>query len=79
MLSNPAEFAATAAKSLQSCLTLCYPMPVAHQAPLMECSRQEYWSTLPFPPPGDLLDPGIKLASPALAGGFVSTKRPGTP
>jgi len=27
--------------------------------------RQEYWSGLPFPPPGDLLDPGIKLASPA--------------
>ena len=36
-------------------------------------SRQEYWSELPFPPPGDLLNPGIKLAflmSPALAGGF---------
>ena len=38
-----------------------------------EFSRQEYWSGLPCPPPGDLPDPGIKtlsLASPALAGGF---------
>ena len=39
----------------------------------MGLSRQEYWSELPFPPPGDLLDPGIKpafLMSSALAGGF---------
>ena len=36
------------------------PWTVAHQAPLsMEFSRQEYWSGLPFPPPGDLPDPGI--------------------
>ena len=43
---------------------------VAHQAPLsMEFSRQEYWSGAPSPPPGDLPDPGIELAtlaSPAL-------------
>ena len=40
---------------------------VASQAPLsMGFSRQEYWSGLPFPPPGDLLDPGIKPKSPAL-------------
>ena len=32
----------------------------------MEYSRQEYWSGLPFPPPGDLPDPGIKSESPAL-------------
>ena len=47
---------------------------IVHQAPLpMEVFRQEYWSGLPFPPPGDLADPGIKLASlvfPALACGF---------
>jgi len=37
---------------------------VAHQAPLpMEFSRQEYWSGLPFPTPGDLSDPGIEPAS----------------
>ena len=38
---------------------------------------QEYWSGLPFPPPGDLPDPGIEPASsvsPALAGGFFTTE-----
>ena len=43
------------------------PWTVAHQAPLpMEFSRQAYWSGLPFPPPGDLPDPGIEPRSPAL-------------
>ena len=43
------------------------PWTVAHQAPLsMEFSRQEYWSGLPFPSPGDLPDPGIEPGSPAL-------------
>ena len=43
------------------------PWTVAHQAPLsMRFSRQEYWSGLPCPPPGDLPHPGIKPASPAL-------------
>ena len=50
---------------------------VAHQAPLsMGFSRQEYWSGLPFPIPGDLPDTGIESASPvspALAGGFFTT------
>ena len=50
---------------------------VACQAPLsMGFSRQEYWSGLPFPSPGDLSDPGINtasLTSPALAGGFFIT------
>ena len=50
---------------------------VAHQAPLSTgFSRQEYWNGLPFLPPGDLPDPGIKpvsLVSPALAGGFFTT------
>ena len=43
---------------------------------------KEYWSELPFPPPGGLPDPGIKLASPAspaLAGGFFTTEPPGNP
>ena len=41
------------------------PWTVAHQAPLsMGFSRQEYWDGLPFLPPGDLPDPGIKSASP---------------
>ena len=46
-----------------------------HQAPLsMGFSRQEYWSGLPFPPPGDIPDPGIKpvsFASPVLAGDSI--------
>ena len=49
---------------------------VAHQASLsMGFSRQEYWSGLPFPPPGDLPNPGIEpasLMSPALAGRFFT-------
>ena len=48
----------------------------------MESSRQEYWSGLPFPTPGDLLDPGIEpmsLVSPALAGVFSTTVQPGKP
>ena len=46
---------------------------VARQAPL---SRQEYCSGLPFPPPGDLPDPGIEPAAPALAGGVFTTEPP---
>ena len=38
---------------------------------------QEYWSGLPFPPPGGLPDPGIEPASPALVGGFFTTEPPG--
>ena len=46
---------------------------VARQAPLsMGFSRQEYWSGLPFPPPGDLPDPGIEPGSPILADGFFT-------
>ena len=53
---------------------------VAHQTPLsMGFPRQEYWSGLPFPSPGDLLDPGIEPTSPALAGGFYTTESPRKP
>ena len=45
----------------------------------MGFSRQEYWSGLPFPPPGDLPNPGIKPVSPALAGRFFTTEPPGKP
>ena len=65
------------AKLLQSCLTLCDPMDCSPQALLsMGFSRQEYWSRLPFPPPGDLPNPRIKPASPgspASAGRFFTT------
>ena len=43
----------------------------------MELSRQEYWSALSFPPPGDLPDPGIKPVSLALVGGFLPLEPPG--
>ena len=62
-----------------SCLTFVTPWSVAHQAPLsMRFPRQEYWSGLPFPSPGDLPDPGIEPRSLALqvisciAGGFFT-------
>ena len=63
-----------------SCLAVsasATPWTVAGQAPLsMGFSRQECWSGLPCPSPGDLPDPGIKpesLMSPILAGGFFTT------
>ena len=59
------------------------PWTVAHQAPLsMRFSRQEHWSGLPFPSPGDLPDPGMEPefpASPALAGRFFTIKPLGKP
>jgi len=44
---------------------------------MVEFPRQEYWSVLPFPSPGDLPDPGIELASSALAGRLFTTEPPG--
>ena len=64
------------AKSLQSRSTLCNLMDSSLPGFSVEFSRQEYWSGLPFPSPGDLPAPGIKsesLMSPALAGGFFTT------
>ena len=59
------------------------PWTVALKAPLsMGFSRQEYWSGLSFPIPGDLHDSGIEpvsLMSPVLAGGFYTTEPPGKP
>ena len=43
----------------------------------MEFSRQENWSELPFPSPGDLPDPETEPTSPVLAGGFFTTEPPG--
>ena len=72
--------AAATAKSLQSCPTLCDPWTVAHQAPLsMEFSRQEYWSGLPFPSPGDLPEPGIEPESPALEADALPSELLGKP
>ena len=75
------------AKLLQSCPTLWDPvdccLPGVHQAPLStEFSRQEYWSGLPLPPPGDLLHPGIEpvsLTSPAWHEDSLPLTPPGKP
>ena len=64
------------------CPTLTTPWTLACRAPLsMEFSRQEYWSGLPFPSPGDLPDPGIKPRSPVLQADSLPTelgRKPGT-
>ena len=62
----------------QSCPTLCDLWTVAHQAPpSMGFSRQEYWSGLPFPSPGDLPNPGIELRSPILQADTLTSEPPG--
>ena len=51
--------------------------PIARQPPLsMRFSRQEYWNGLPLPSPRDLINSGIKAASPAVAGGFFISVPP---
>ena len=56
------------------------PWTVAHQAPpSMGFSRQEYWSGLPFPSPGDLPDPGIEPRSPAFQADALTSEPPGKP
>ena len=65
---------------LLSCVQLFMaPWTLAYQAPLsLEFSSLEYWSSLPFPPPGDLPDPRVKPRSLALAGRFFTTVLPGS-
>ena len=64
----------------QSCLTLVTLWTAARQAPLsMGFSRQEYWSGLPCPPPGDLPSPGIEPMSPALLVDSLPSEPPGKP
>ena len=64
---------------LLSCVRLfAAPWTVAHQAPpSMEFSRQEYWSGLPFPSPGDLPDPRIEPGSPAIQADALPSEPPG--
>ena len=65
-------------KSLSRVRLFATPWTVAHQAPgSMGFSRQEYWSGLPFPSPGDLPDPGIKARSPALQADSLPSEPPG--
>ena len=65
-------------KSLSRVRLFAIPWTVVYQASLsMGFSRQEYWSGLPFPSPGDLPDPGIKPRSPALQGDALPSEPPG--
>ena len=68
------------AQSCQSCLTLCYPMDCSPTgSPVLGFPKQECWSGLPFPSPGDLSNPGIKPASsvsPALQTDSLSLGKP---
>ena len=66
-------------KSLSHVRLFATPWTVAHQAPpSMGFSRQEYWSGLPFPSPGDLPNAGIKPRSPALQADALSSELPGS-
>ena len=55
------------------------PWTSAHEAPLSQFSKQEYWSGFLFHSPGDLPNPGTESTSPALAGGLLTTEPPGKP
>ena len=67
-------------KSLSRVQLFSTPWTVAYQTPLsMGFSRQEYWSGLPFPSPGDLPNPGIKPGSPALQADALLSEPPGKP
>ena len=67
-------------KSLSRVRLFVTPWPVAHQAPpSMAFSRQEYWSGLPFPSPGDLPDAGIEPRSPVLQADALTSEPPGKP
>ena len=71
------------AQSLSHVLLFVTPLTIALQASLsMGLSQQEHWSGLPFPPPGNLLDPRIDsmfLRAPALAGEFFPSELFGKP
>ena len=64
----------------KTCLTLATPWTIACQVPLsMEFPRRKHWSGLPFPPPGDLPNPGIEPRSPALQVDSLPSELPGKP
>ena len=73
-----APFVVIVVQSLSRVQLFATPWTIACQAALsMGFPRQEYWSELPFPSPGDLPDPNMEPESPALAGGFFTTEQPG--
>ena len=67
-------------ESLSGVRLFATPWTVAYQAPLtMGFSRQEYWSGLPFPSPGDFPDPGFDPGSPALQADSLPSEPQGSP
>ena len=65
-------------KSLSRVQLFATPWTITYEAsPSMGFSRQEYWSGLPFPSPGDLPNPGIELRSPALEADTLTSEPPG--
>ena len=75
-----AGFLVSYVKLLSHIRLFATPWTVAHQAPLsMGFSRQEYWSGLPFPSPGNLPYPGIEPRSPALQVDALTSEPPGKP
>ena len=78
--SFPANTWRSEVKSLSRVRLFVTQWTVAYQAPpSMGFSRQEYWSGLPFPSPGDLPDPGIKPGSPAFQADALTSEPPGKP
>ena len=64
-------------KSFSRVQLFATPWTIAHQTPpSMGFSRQEYWSGLPFPSPGDIPDPGIKSRSPVLQADTLTSEPP---
>ena len=63
----------------KSCASLCDPVDCSLPSSSMGFSRQEYWSGLPFPFPGDLPDPGIEPGFPALEADSLTSEPPGKP
>jgi len=76
------SFSKLSGTGTQSCTALCDPMDCSQTLLTVGFSRQEYWSGLPFPPPGDLPHPGVEPALPvvpALASRFFTTEPHGKP
>ena len=80
LLEGPVAKLKVKLKSLSHVRLFSTPWTVAYQAPpSMGFSRQEYWSGLPFPSPGDLPDSGIIHGSPALQADSLPSEPPGKP
>ena len=80
VLNLSSQFGWLAGLVAKSCLAFAIPWTVACQAPLsMGFFRQEYWSGLPCPPPGNLPNPGIESRSPTLQVDPLPSEPPGKP